>query len=343
MSSSPGRRFVRSSCALALALAAPLMVGPQAQAADSAVSGSTVSASTAPVPSPSFSTSYRPSGSEFSLTVSPTRLVLGPADLETTAAILVVNRGTHPVSVTVSKRNFTGGMDGSLAFQAQAAYSASDWVTVTPTAFTIAPGASQSVSAVVTVPPQPEPGDHQVALVFMVPAGKTTANIRINRGVATPVYITVPGPTDNSVVATALKAPGFMMWGTTDVTATLRSTGTVHRDFRGTSPLLLTSAGASTTFPDFTVIRGATREVTTTWDPPLFCLCHPTVSVLNAAGVVSSVDVLVVVLPLHLLALGVVMLIVLLLALRIRRRRAAGRAADQAELAAARLRPAIGT
>lgn len=317
MSRMTGRRFARSSCALVLALIAPVMVESRSNAADS----------TPPVPSPSVTTSYRPSGSEFSLTVSPTRLVLGPTDLDKSASILVVNRGTHPVAVTLQKRDFTGGRDGSLAFQKQAPYSASAWVTVAPTAFTIAPGATQTVTVAVKLPVGPEPGDHQVALVFLVPATATKANVRINRGVAAPVYITVPGPIDSSVVPTDLQAPGFMMWGTADVTATLRSTGTVHRDFRGTAPLLLTGGGDSTAFPDFTVLRGATRDVSTTWDPPLLCICHPTVSVVNAAGVASSVDVQVVVLPLHLLAIVLLAGLAIWFGVWWSRRRAATRAA----------------
>lgn len=53
MSSTTGRRLARSACALVLALIAPVMVESQSNAADSTV----------PVPSPSVTTSYRPSGS----------------------------------------------------------------------------------------------------------------------------------------------------------------------------------------------------------------------------------------------------------------------------------------
>lgn len=313
MRSTLGRHIVVSSCALVLGLSAPLVVG----------SGARASGPVVPQATPTTSTSYAPSGSEFSLTISPTRLVLGPADLGKTASVLLVNRGSNPVSVTVGKQNFTGGSDGSLAFQPQAPYSASSWVSVSPTAFTIAPGASQQVEAVVTAPASPEPGDHQVALVFLVPAGTTTANVRINRGVAAPVYITVPGPTDDSVVLRDLRAPRFMMWGTADITATVQSTGTVHRDFRGASSLTVTGAGRAAAFPDFTVVRGAARDVSTTWAPPVMCVCHPTVSVVNADGVVRSSTVQVVVLPVHLIAIAVLLGFALWFGIRTQRRRAA--------------------
>ena len=66
------------------------------------------------------------------------------------------------------------------------------------------------------------------------------------------------------------------------------------------------SAGSATTFPDFTVMRGATREVSTVWDPPLLCICHPTVTFTNAGGVPQTVSTTVVIFPLDLLGLLIV-------------------------------------
>ncbi len=189
-----------------------------------------------PHPSPSNSTTYTLSPDQFSLTISPTRLVVGPADIAKTAKFQVVNRGQAAVSVAVQVRNFTGGADGSLDFRNDAPYAAANWMTVSPLNFTVAPGGTQVVTANIAVPPAPEPGDHQVALVFLVPAGKTSANIKINRGIGTPLYITVPGPTDDSATLSGLTAPGFVLRGPVDVSATVHDTGTVHRDFRGTTP-----------------------------------------------------------------------------------------------------------
>ncbi len=263
----------------------------EAQASDSLASGTTPPA--------------------FSLTISPTRLVLGPADTGTTQKIQVINNGQAPAAVTVQKRNFSGGPDGTLVFQEAAPYSASDWVTVTPATFDVAPGATQIVTATIAVPASPEPGDHQVALVFLVPAGQTSANIKINRGIATPVYITVAGLTSNSATLSDLKANGFAIGGPVTITAKVHDTGTVHRDFRGDAPLRISGAGSAAAFPDFTVMRGSTRDISTTWNPPLFCICHPKVSVVNADGTAQSMTLQVIVVPLPLmgtLAGAVVML-----------------------------------
>ena len=317
-------------CALMFGWSAPIASGSEANTSDPpAPTGDT----------PTNSTSYRPAPTEFSLTVSPTRLVVGPADISSTPEILVVNRGHVPVEVNVQKRDFTGGTDGSLVFQKHAPYSASSWVTVSPTNFRVAPGAAQAVTANITVPPKPEPGDHQVALVFLVPAGETSANIRINRGVATPMYITVPGPTDDSASITDLGARGFVLGGgSVDLTAKVHNNGTVHRDFRATTRLTVDAAGTPNAFPDFTILRGSTRDIGTTWDPPLLCVCHPTVSFRNADGSVQTATVRVIVFPLHLLGILVGALLLVFVGVRLWRRQYRANVTR----AAANLRPPIG-
>lgn len=285
--------------------------------------------SEAPAPTPPVSagdpskgsTTYDLTASEFSLTVSPTRLVVGPAELTRTSKILVVNRGQAAVPVTVQERNFIGGSDGSLTFQDDAPYAAGDWITVSPASFEVAPGASQIVSATITVPPDPEPGDHQVAIVFLVEAGRSDANVKINRGIAAPLYITVPGPTDDRASLGDLIAPGFVLSGPVDIATSVRDTGTVHRDFRGRTPLVVSSGGTTTAFPDFTVLRGATRDVNASWDPPLMCICQPTVTFANADGSIQTATTQVIVFPLHLLGIAVGTLLLLALLNRWRGRR----------------------
>lgn len=298
-------------------------------------------ASEAPAPPPpSNSTTYELNPDQFSLTVSPTRLVIGPADIARTAEIQVVNTGQAAVPVTVQKRNFTTGPDGSLRYQPDAPFGASDWVTVGPESFELAPGASQVVTADIAVPSSPEPGDHQVAVVLLVPAGETDANIKVNRGIAAPVLITVPGPVDDSVSIGGLSAPGFALRGPVDLAAELRSTGTVHRDFRGQAPLTVESAGSATPFPDFTVMRGATRQVSTAWDPPLMCICQPTVTYLDAAGAPQTATATVVVFPVDLLGGLVLLAVAVGFAIRWRRRRYRAAVRRAAEAMGSELPPA---
>jgi hypothetical protein len=274
---------------------------------------------------------------EFSLAISPTRLVVSQDDLATTQEIKVINGGTSSMRVTVDLQNFTGAHDGTLLFQETAAYSASEWVTVSPMTFDLPAGETEVVSVAIEVPPDPEPGDHHLALIFLVPAGESAANVKINRGIGMPVFITVPGPIDDSVEVTDLDAGGFSMGGPIDLTATLKDTGSVHRDFRGETPLLVDTSGDADPFPDFTVMRGGTRDVTTSWDPPFMCLCHPSVSVTNADGSISSQSDWVFVFPLKLAAMILVGLLIALGVYRLALRRYRASVLE----AAAALRPVV--
>lgn len=275
---------------------------------------------------------------EFSLAISPARLVVGQAAVGTTQEVQVINGGTEPMQVTVEKQNFVADRSGTLVFQETAPYSASDWVTIAPTTFVVPADETQVVSIAIDVPDAPEPGDHHLALVFLVPAGDSDANVHVNRGIGSPVYITVPGAVDSSAAVTALDTGWFATGGPVDVDATIEDTGTVHRDFRGETPLLLDAAGDPEAFPDFTVLRGGTRDISTAWDPPLMCVCHPSVTVVNADGTESTLSVRVIVFPLW-WALGVLAALLLaLVAYRLARRRYRA----QVLAAAAVLRPPVG-
>jgi hypothetical protein len=249
----------------------------------------------------------------FSLLVSPTRLVIPNGTRAATQKFLVINEGRSPFTVTVEKADFTTSENGALNFRRNAPYAAAAWADVTPTRFRMEAGTSKHVTFHISRPADAEPGDHQFALIFKVPAGRGGANIRINRGVAAPVFIAVPGPVDSSVEVTSLRAPGFAMRGPVFLTTKIRDLGTVHRDFRGRERLRATAGGSTIGFPDFTVLRGSTREVTTRWHPPVMCVCHARVALPGPNGTSSAATVRIFVFPVHLLLIFICVLLVLLL------------------------------
>lgn len=203
------------------------------------------------------------SGPGFSLSVTPARLVVPPGELGADQVFRVTNGGDAPIDVHVEKSDFTADRSGTVVLRERAPYSASTWVTAVPGEFRLASGATRQVRVRIAVPDAPEPGDHQVALVFTVDAGARGGNIRINRGVGVPLFIGVPGYAHDAAEVTALRAPGFAVGGPVPITAGIRSTGTAHRDFLGAGRLSVRVNGADVPFPGFTVMRGATREVTT--------------------------------------------------------------------------------
>ncbi len=182
----------------------------------------------------------------------------------------------------------------------QSDYSASGWITSTPNNFSLLPGASQAVILTIAMPEIVEPGDHQVAVVFMVPGDDSTANnVKINRGIGVPMYITVPGEIDDSVTLKNMAAPSFATGGPVTITASVKNTGTVHRDYRGETPLLVDAPGEAAPFPDFTVGRGLTSDISTTWDPPFIGIFNPMVTLTNADGTTESQSVQVIIFPIQ--------------------------------------------
>lgn len=261
---------------------------------------------------------------DFGLLVSPTRLVVQPGQVNDEQYFQVSNKGTLPLDVEVNKRDFVASGTGTMVLQAGAPYSASNWVTVVPARFHLGPGEGTRIAVRIAIPAEPDSGDHQVALVFIVPASAdSTTNIRVNRGIGVPVFVTVPGQVDASAEVTNLHAPSFVLGGPITFVATMHDTGTVHRDFRGDGGRLAIGVdGQQVEFPDFTVLRGSSREITTEWtDTPLWCFCQATVSMARADGTIQQATATVVILPLHLLGIALVALLALLLGGRFLRQR----------------------
>ncbi|MDN3358964.1 hypothetical protein [Actinomadura sp. DC4] len=257
----------------------------------------------------------------FSFQVTPTRLVIPAGAATATQKFVVTNGGRLPFMVNVQKADFTAMEDGALNFKPDAPYAASGWARITPTHFLIKPGTSQNVTFHISRPDRAEPGDHQLALIFKVPAGRNAANIRINRGIATPVFMAVPGSADRTVEVTPLRAPGFATHGPIYLSTRVHDSGTVHRDFRGKGKMHVEVGGGRVSFPDFTVMRDSTREVTARWNPPLMCVCHATLSVPGSNAKASPAAVQIIIFPVHLAAaLFGVLMILLLLGWFVRRR-----------------------
>jgi hypothetical protein len=271
----------------------------------------------------------------FSMTISPTRLDIGQGQAGSIQRIEVINGGRSPFKVTINKLPFTGSVNGTMDFASDPSYSAASWVTLSASQFTVAPGATEVITARVSIPQHTEPGDHQLALEFLVPAGVTKGNIKINRGIAIPVYITVPGPVSDTTALTQLSAPSLSLGGPVTITAKVREGGTGHRDFRGPDSLTLKGSSSGVVFPDFTVPRDSSRIISTTWKPPFFCLCSVTVSIPGAHGKSGTATVQMIVIPLIPIAIALGCLLLLAITTRFVRYRYRGSVLR----AAAQLRP----
>ncbi|MEU8035403.1 hypothetical protein [Streptosporangium sp. NPDC049078] len=245
--------------------------------------GSVASAASGPAP-------------DFSLTVSPARLVVGPEEIGEPQSFRVMNEGRSPVEVVVERASFTVDRTGRMVFERDAPRSAAGWLRVAPAGFRLAPGAERSVTVRIDPPPRPEYGEHQVALLFAVPADSGGGDIKLDRVIGTPIYLTVPGPIDTSVwLGDLATSGGFVTGGPVDFTLTVNNVGTVHRDFFVPRGLKVAVNGYDVPFPDFTLSRGASRTVTARWaNPPFMCVCHATVSISGTGGTSTRSTVLII-------------------------------------------------
>jgi hypothetical protein len=261
----------------------------------------------------------------FSLTLAPTRLIVPATGRASTQIITLTNNGATMVPVTAVRYDFVQAPDGAIQFVPARQHSAAAWLTVTPSSFVLAPGHRQQIQVRIAIPPDPDPGEHQVGLVFSVPGGQSENNIAINRGVGTQLLISVPGPIVHRVALTGLKVPRFVDGRSAQLTATISNTGTVHRDYLGAAPLHAYIQGTQVTFPDFTVLRGSSRVISTRAQHlPLLCVCRVTVSSDDGTGRTIGLSRRLIVFPLR-AAIGMLLLtiavILLLRRSRIRRRR----------------------
>jgi len=187
----------------------------------------------------------------FALTLSPARLVVPTIGGRSTQQLTVTNNGDQPLPIGVAVDAFQQALDGTISFTTDGPYSATRWVRVTPPTFTIAAGRSQAVRVDVTVPPNPEPGEHQVGIVFLTAQHQARGNLAVNREVGAQLLINAPGPVTNRITLGRLRAPSFADGGPVALRLGVRNDGTAHRDYLPPRLLHGTVHGQRVDFPSF--------------------------------------------------------------------------------------------
>jgi hypothetical protein len=273
-------------------------------------------------------------GARFSLTVSPGRVVIPQGATHQETSFQVSNSGGENLDLVVATSELSQLPDGSVIFNRPTPGSAASWVVATPRTFSLQPGQTQMVQVTIDIPVQPDPGDHQVGLTFLVPVKGSGGTVNINRGIGTQLLIAVPGPIVHGVLLPGLSAPWFSDGGPVPLTLTVRNQGTVHEDYYAPNGILGSASGGRVTFSDFSVLRQTTRTVRGEWDnPPLLCWCSVRAYGDDGNGTTMSASTRVLVFPFRLLIGLIVAMVGLYLARsEIRNRRSAARAAATAAL-----------
>jgi hypothetical protein len=262
-----------------------------------------------------------PRGKGLAMAVSPPRLTVAGRQIIRTERLEVENKGGIRLEVHARVVKLAQAKDGSSLPEANVLSSDLGWVSVVPSHLFVQPGTKQRVFVHIRVPPHAEPGDHDMAILFMVPPAQGKGNIHVSAGIGVPVLITVPGRVVDNVSVTRLHVTGFSAGGAIPLTATVRESGDVHHSFRGPHARLAARAGSTTVlFPPITVLRGSTITLATSWTGhPVMCICHVTVALMSH-GHRSTAVATVVIFPVFQVLSGIGALAALLAAFLLARR-----------------------
>jgi hypothetical protein len=154
-------------------------------------------------------------------------------------------------------------------------FSASSWVSVTPTTFLGYPDRTQPVQYQVRVPADAEPGDHLASLTVQRLAQAEGATAAAVEAVSVRLTIRVRGAVRPRAEITALDVPAITDGGAVSVSATVRNSGNVTLDFDRADPgavRILDGDERKATLPFAgQLFPGQTRVFESSWeDPPPF-------------------------------------------------------------------------
>jgi hypothetical protein len=206
-------------------------------------------------------------------------------------------------------------------------YSASSWVTVSPTRFAGAPNRTQPIQYRVLVPSDAEPGDHLASITVERLASPGGATATAVMAISVRLTIRVRGPVHERARITGFDVPGIA-GGEDPVTivTTVRNAGNVTLDFEGANrgAVRILDGDDTRTILPFRgrLFPGQVRVFDSRWeDPPLFGDFDAEASIKTGARNVSERGCFWVIPWRQILALLLIVAAVLVLAWGWRRRR----------------------
>lgn len=216
-------------------------------------------------------------GAQTSVMMSPTRVELNvKAGKQVTDALLLTNVGDTPSLVSIKTADWDMNDQGSVLLRTdeKAPDSASDWIKVNPTTFTIAPGDHQQVRYTVSVPKGVEDSGYHSAIIITMraadPAGKPPLpsgkgrSIEVNGQFNYYVYLTVghPLPKGRLTGFKAVRSPEGV-----ETEFSVRNTGNVHFRTKGTIAIKDHSGHVVGTIqiPSYPVLPDMNRTLKLVW------------------------------------------------------------------------------
>lgn len=159
---------------------------------------------------------------------------LNPGD-KAEGRMKVINDSREPIVFSVSIRDYivvdTKGTPNFLPPNTlNKKYSASSWIAVFPTTFTLNPREKQELTYYIQVPADARPGGHYAGSVYAAasPYNPDGAGATIQTQLGTLFYITVNGPITEKAKVTSFLANFFQEYGPVKINTQIKNLGDLH-------------------------------------------------------------------------------------------------------------------
>lgn len=138
------------------------------------------------------------------------------------------NRGNATVPLRVRVQDFTArGEDGQIELTADSPYSITGWTRISPTSFTLNPGAEQEVIATITAP-KDAAGGHFGSFIFQTTAEEQQGNAGVSQEIASLFLVKVSGPVNEKVTIKDFSTEKFAESAPVPLRITYANSGNVH-------------------------------------------------------------------------------------------------------------------
>ncbi len=139
------------------------------------------------------------------------------------------NGSNQNLPIQVSIQGFiASGDEGQVALTNNNTYSVSNWTTVEPQSFSLAPGTDKEVTATITIPKDAAGGRYGSFLFGVKPPSANGSAATISQQVASLFLLKINGPTKENLTISEFKAPKFQEFGPVPFTLKFSNRGNIH-------------------------------------------------------------------------------------------------------------------
>ncbi len=147
----------------------------------------------------------------------------------TTVKATLRNKSNTSVPVTVRIEDFTAkGDEGQIELTADSPYSVASWTNVSPSTFTLQPGAEQEVTAIIKAPADAAGGRFGSFVFGVKPENADPNSASLSQEIASLFLVKVSGPVDEKLELKSIEAPTFSEYGPVPFNLTFANSGNVH-------------------------------------------------------------------------------------------------------------------